>query len=247
MLGNPSGRGANPSKKEKEMVTRIKKFSDDAGLALVVGMAVLFSSPVWAANPTEQQGTVDKALVTFQDFMTTKTRFRDNVRDAKALLIVPNLVKGGMILGGAGGSGILVSWDEKAEDWSQPAFYTVRSITFGLQVGGGIGEIIMMIKTRKALGALFTPQFKLGGEASVAAGPVGVGYKTDPMADVVCYARSKGLFGGIHYEGAFIKMSDDSNEAYYGKAVSLKDIIVKNEVGNPGSIRLREALKKAVK
>jgi len=229
------------------MVARIKKFSEDTGLALVVVMAVLFSSPAWAANPAEQQRTVDKALITFQNFIAKKARFRDNVKDAKALLIVSNMVMGGIILGGSGGSGVLVSWDEKAEDWSQPAFYTVGSVTFGLQAGGGVAEVIMMIKTQKAVDALFTSGFKLNGEALVAAGPVGVGYKTDAMADVVCYARCKGLFGGINYEGAIVKGSDDANKAYYGKAVNLGDIIVKNAVSNPGSTKLREALKKAVK
>jgi lipid-binding SYLF domain-containing protein len=241
------GQGARIFPRRREMVTRIKKFSVDTGLALAVVMAVLLSNPVWAANPAEQQGAVDKALVTFQKFMAKKARFRDNVKDAKALLIVPVLVKGGIILGGSGGSGVLVSWNEKAEDWSQPAFYTVRSVTFGLQVGVGVAEVIMMIKTQKAMDTLFTSEFELGGEALFAAGPVGVGYKTHPMADVVCYFSSKGLFGGLNYEGAVVKVSDDSNKAYYGRAVNLGDIIVKNAVSNPGSAKLREAIRNAVK
>jgi len=229
------------------MVSRIKKFSEDAGLALAVVMAVLLSSPAWAANPAMQQGTVDKALLTFQNFIATKARFRDNVKDAKALLIVPNLVKAGFILGGSGGSGVLVARNEKAEEWSHPVFYTVRSVTLGLQIGGEAAEVIMIIWTQKALDALYRNMFKLGGDASVAAGPVGVGSQWDVTGDVLSFGKCKGLFAGLNYEGAIVKVSDDSNKAYYGKAVNLRDIIEKNVVSNPGSNKLREALKNAVK
>ncbi len=229
------------------MQTRANRFSGKVGLTLVVVMAALLSSPVWAADAVEQQGTVDKALVTFQKFLANKRRFRDHVKDAKALLIVPNLLKAGLILGGSGGSGVLVAWDEKAEDWSQPAFYTVRSVTFGLQIGGGVAEVIMMIRSRQALDALYKNMFKLGGDASVAAGPVGVGSQWNVTGDVLSFARCKGLFAGLNYDGSIARVSDDSNKAYYGKAVSLVDIIAKKAVSNPGSAKLREALKNAVK
>jgi lipid-binding SYLF domain-containing protein len=84
-------------------------------------------------------------------------------------------------------------------------------------------------------------------DASVAAGPVGVGSAADVTADVVSFAKSKGLFAGLNLEGSVVKVSDDSNKAYYGKAVSPVDIIVKRTVSNPGSAKLREALKKAAK
>lgn len=210
-------------------------------------MAALFGSPVWAADAVGPQGTVDKALMTFQKFMADKRRFRDNVKDAKALLIVPNLWKAGIILGGSAGSGILVAWDEKAEDWSQPAFYTVRSVTFGLQIGAEAAEVIMMIRSRNALDALYTNKFKLGGNASVAAGPVGVGSQRDVTGDVISFVKCKGFFAGLNYDGSIARVNDDWNKAYYGKAVSLVDIIAKNAVSNPGSAKLRQALKNAVK
>ena len=219
------------------------------GLVLALAVLAISVQPAAAADPVEQQGTVDKALVTFRNFMADKEMewLHKNLKDAKALLIVPNLLKGGFILGGSGGSGILVARDEKTGDWSQPAFYTVASVTFGLQVGGESAEVIMMIRTQKALDALFTTEFKLGGDASVAAGPVGVGTKADVTADVVSFAKSKGLFAGLNLEGSMVKVSDDSNHAYYTKAASPVDIIVKKAVSNPGSTKLREELKKATK
>lgn len=220
-----------------------------AGLVLALALLGISIQPAAAADPVEQQGTVDKALVTFRSFMVDKDMdwFHKNLKNAKALLIVPNLLKAGFILGGSGGSGVLVARDKKTGDWSQPAFYTLGSVTFGLQIGGESAEVIMMIQTQKALDALYTTEFKLGGDASVAAGPVGVGSKSAVMGDVVSFAKSKGLFAGLNLEGSMVKVSDGSNKAYYGKAVSPLDIIVKGAVSNPGSAKLREALKEAAK
>jgi len=229
------------------MQTRGNRFSGKVGLALVLVLAALWTCPVWAADAEEQQGTVDKSLVTFQKFMADKRRFRDYVKDAKALLIVPNLLKAGLILGGSAGSGILVVWDEKTEDWSQPAFYTVRSVSLGVQVGGEVAKVIVMVRSRSALEALSKNMFKLGGDASVAAGPVGVGSQWNVSGDALSFAQCKGLFIGLNYDGAIVGVHDDWNKAYYGKAVSVTDIIAKNAVSNPGSAKLRAALKEAVK
>ena len=116
-----------------------------------------------------------------------------------------------------------------------------------MQVGGGAAEVIMIIWTQKALDALYRNMFKVGGDASVAAGPLGVGTQWEVSGDVLSFARFRGLFAGLNYDGSMVKADDDSNKAYYGKAVNSGDIIVKNAVSNPGSAMLREALKSAVK
>jgi lipid-binding SYLF domain-containing protein len=167
-----------------------------------------------------------------------------NSRTRVPLRIAHNRFKAGLILGGSGGSGVLVARNEKTGDWSQPAFYTLGSVTLGLQIGGESAEVIMMVRTQKALDALYTTGFKLGGDTSVAAGPMGVGAKSVVTADIVSFAKSKGLFAGLNLEGAVVKVSADSNKAYYGKEVSPVDIIVKNEVSNPGTAKLRAELKK---
>jgi len=225
-----------------------EKYAGMVGLALILilsGCAGIQKT----GGSVEEQGIVDKSLVTFRNFMADKEMewFQKNLKDTKALLIVPNLLKAGFILGGSGGSGVLVARDEKTGDWSQPAFYMIASVTFGLQIGGESAEVIMMIRTQKALDALFTTDFKLGGDASVAAGPVGVGTKANVTADVVSFAKSKGLYAGLNLEGSVAKVSDESNKAYYTKAASPVDIIVKKVVSNPGSAKLREELKKSVK
>jgi lipid-binding SYLF domain-containing protein len=231
------------------MERRTKRWTGWVSCGMLLVLVGVLGGAAWAAEDVEQQGIVDNALVTFRNFMADKQMdwFRNHLKDAKALLIVPNLLKGGFILGGSGGSGVLLARDAKTGNWSQPAFYTVGSVTFGLQIGGEAAQVIMMIRTQKALDGLFTTGFKLGGDASVAAGPVGVGSKADVTADIVSFAKSKGLFAGLNLEGSVLKVSDDSNKAYYGKAVSPVDIIVKNAVSNKGSAKLREELKKDVK
>ena len=228
------------------MAKRTKKFLD-VGLAFLMVTALLFSSPAWATDHVEQQRTVDKALITFQNFIAKKARFRDNVKDARGILIFPNLVRAGIILGGSGGSGVLVAWNERAEEWSQPVFYTVRSVSFGLQVGGEAAQVIMIIWTQNTLDALYRNMFKVGGDASVAAGPVGVGTQWEVTGDLLSFAKCWGLFGGLLYDGSMLRVNDDSNKAYYGKAVTPADIIVKNAVSNPGSTKLRQALKSAAR
>ena len=198
------------------------------------------------ASSVAEQGIVDKALVTFRAFDADKNMewFHENLRDCKGLLIVPNMLKAGFILGGSGGSGVLVARNEKTGDWSEPAFYTLGSVTLGLQIGGESAEVIMMVRTQKALDALYTTGFKLGGDTSVAVGPMGAGAKSVVTADIVSFAKSKGLFAGLNLEGAVVKVSVDSNRAYYGKEVSPLDIIVRNEVRNPGAAKLRAELRK---
>jgi lipid-binding SYLF domain-containing protein len=228
-----------------------KKINFRAAGVVILALTFIAISiqPVIAADPAAQQGTVDKALVTYRSFMADKDMqwFRNNLKDVKALLIVPNLLKAGFILGGSGGSGVLVARDAKTAKWSQPAFYTVGSVTFGLQIGGEAAEVIMMLRTQKAMDALYTTEFKLGGDASVAAGPVGTGAQSAVTADVVSFAKAKGLFAGLNLEGSIIKVSADSNKAYYGKPVSPLDIIMKNAAKNEGSAKLLEELNKPVK
>jgi lipid-binding SYLF domain-containing protein len=103
----------------------------------------------------------------------------------------------------------------------------------------------MMVRTQKAVDALFTSSFKLGGDTSIAVGPVGAGAKSNIMADIFSFSRTKGAYAGVSLEGAVIKTKDKWNKAYYGKAVSPVDIIVKGSVRSAGSKALRASVAKA--
>ncbi|MFC1824469.1 lipid-binding SYLF domain-containing protein, partial [Thermodesulfobacteriota bacterium] len=167
----------------------------------VVGILLIgFSAQAKAADPMEQQLLVDKARVTLQSMIMDQDMswLRDNLHGAKGILIIPSLLKGGFIFGGSGGRGVLVLRDEKTGEWSQPGFYTIGSVTFGLQIGGEAAEVIMYLRTKRAVEKMMASEFKLGGDTSIAIGPVGAGAKTDVMVDLYSFTRSKGLYGGLN-------------------------------------------------
>jgi lipid-binding SYLF domain-containing protein len=197
----------------KEKKTLVVAITALAMVALLMSTA----APAFASDKSDAQGIVDRARVTFNDFMNDKhfTWLHEHMKDAKGLLIFPQVLKAGLILGGSGGSGVLVLRDEKTCSWNQPAFYTVGSVTFGFQIGGEAAEVIMMVMSRKAVDSLLSSSFKLGGDTSIAVGPAGEGAKRD-----------------------------DFNGAYYGKKVRPADIIIKKDVTAKGSDELLSTLKK---
>jgi lipid-binding SYLF domain-containing protein len=203
--------------------------------------------PSALAEPAEQQLLVDKARVTFENFMKDQNQawLKENLNQAKGLIIIPSLLKAGFFIGGSGGSGVLIVQNDKTGQWSQPAFYTLVAGSFGIQFGAEAAEIIMMVRTQKAVDKLFSSSFKLGGDTSIAVGPVGAGVKSNIVADILSFTRTKGAYAGVSLEGSVIKTRDKWNEAYYGTAVSPVDIIVKRSVSNTGSKNLLTSVAKA--
>lgn len=191
------------------------------------------SLPAYASGPSEQQVLVDQAQITLRDFEKAPEMawFRDTLPKAKGVLIVPSLVKAGLILGGSGGSGVYFTKDSKTGECRGPAFYGMGSLTYGLQIGAEKAEVIILAMTDKAVNAMLSPQFKLGADVSVAAGPVGVGTAGEaspvPAAAFIAFVRAKGVFAGLTIEGGIVAAENKSNAAYYGKAVDPVDILVK--------------------
>jgi hypothetical protein len=123
----------------------------------------------------------------------------------------------------------------------------VGSVSFGLQIGGEAAEVIAMAMTQKAIDSLFASLVKLGGDTSVALGPVGAGAKANVTADFISFAKSKGAYAGFNLEGSLVEVRDSLNRAYYGKAVRPVDIIVKKAVSNKGAAEFRATLNRATK
>ncbi len=199
----------------------------------------------FSADATEQQQIVDKAQLTLEAFASDaqlKDSFKQLSKEARALFIVPQFMRGAFVFGGAGGSGVLIARDEKTGKWGDPVFYNIGSASFGLQIGADVSEMVLVVRTKKGLEEFFTNDFKLGANAGMATGPVGAGMSTKGIAaDILSYARQKGPFAGMAVDGAFVSVSNDSNQAYYGKPVRPTDIIVKKDIGNPKSLKLRAA------
>ena len=205
---------------------------------LVVALAA--AAPLCAQS--DQQKEVDAALKTWNNFQADPnlTWYREHEHEAVGFLIAAKVVKAGFIFGGSGGRAVLVAKGDKG--WAGPAFYTMGTASAGFQAGVDVSEIITLVMNQKALDSLMAGSVKAGADASVAAGPVGVGAGAKPNTDFLVYSRSKGLFGGVNVNGTSIKPTEDWNKAYYGKLVSPIEIILRKSVHNPGG----DALLKAV-
>ncbi len=209
-------------------------------------------TPAWADGLDEQQ-LVEKARHTIDNFTNDQnfTWFQDHVKDAKALLIIPQQLKAAFFLGADGGSGVLVARDERTNEWGEPAFYILGGLSFGFQFGGEASEVIILAMTEGAVEKLYASSFKLGGDASIAVGPYGAGAEgatsANLNADFLSFSRSKGIYAGISLEGSIIYANDDANKAYYGKTVRPVDILLTKTVKNEHSSGLRQAIMKAAR
>ncbi|MEN8131196.1 MAG: lipid-binding SYLF domain-containing protein [Pseudomonadota bacterium] len=204
---------------------------------------VMSTKPVSAKDIAALQELVNQGHTSLQNFVADPNMgwFRKHVKDAKAVFIVPQLLRAGFIFGGSGGNGILLARDENTRSWSDPAFYTMGSVSWGLQLGVQAAEVILMIMTVNGLDSMLSTKFQLGADASVAAGPVGVGAQA-ATTDILAFSRTKGLFGGLTIEGAVITSRDKWSSTYYDQTVRPVDILIRREVSNVNAMVLRRTL-----
>ncbi len=215
-------------------------------LALVLALGMVATATPAAALSDEQE-IVERARLSFLKLIADPefNQLPYYVGKAKGLLIFPELVKGGFIVGGEGGSGVLVVRSETL-GWSYPAFYTIAAGSIGLQIGGQVAEAVFTVMSDKAVDAILDNQFKFGGEVSVAVGPIGQGLEasttTNLDADIYQFAKTAGLFGGLSLEGAGILKRDSYNEGYYGAGATPYAITIEGRFSNPNAQSLRDAL-----
>jgi lipid-binding SYLF domain-containing protein len=226
---------------ENRRVSRLRLLL--VGAVLLGATAAPMATSASAADVAEQQRLVEKARLTLLAFAADpglQAALREWSPETRALFIVPQFLRGAFVFGGAGGSGLLLVRDEKTGNWGDPVFYTIGSASFGLQVGGDVSEIVLLVRTIKGLEEFYRSDFKLGANAGMAAGPVGKGASVHGLAaDIIAYARKKGVFAGIAINGAFVAVADEANEAYYGRPVRPTDIAIKQSAYNPRSLDLR--------
>ena len=166
------------------------------------------------------------------------------VSRAHGLLIIPQLVKGGFILGAEGGSGVLMVRGSDGT-WSAPAFYTLAAGSIGFQIGGQVSEAVFAVMNEGAVDALLGSEFKLGGELNITVGPIGKGVgvstTTNFGADVYAFSKNLGLFGGGALAGTKLFTRKELNEGYYGPGATPRDIVIERTFFNPQSEKLRMA------
>jgi lipid-binding SYLF domain-containing protein len=152
----------------------------------------------------------------------------------------------GGLFGGSGGSGVLLVRDEETGEWRGPAFFILGSVNWGLQIGAQKAEVVMMVMSPAGIRALLSSNIKLGGDASVAVGPMGVGAggATAPnlSADYLSFSRARGVYAGLILDGAVVKVNHKANRAYFNEEVTPADILTAGRVTNPQAAELLRAV-----
>jgi SH3 domain-containing YSC84-like protein 1 len=214
---------------------------------LLMSLIGLVGTYAWAGSA--QEDTVDrlqKSVDVLHAVMSTPDKGipEEVLSNAKCILVVPDLIKGGFIFGGKHGRGVASC--RTAEGWSAPAFVSVGGGSWGLQIGVEGVDLIMLVMNDQGFQHLLSSKFELTGEGSVAAGPVGrhasAGTDWKMNTEVLTYSRSKGAFAGLTLEGAVVEQDNDSTRAIYGKDMEFRSIL-SGKVSTPKSA---DAFMKAV-
>jgi SH3 domain-containing YSC84-like protein 1 len=205
----------------------------------VAAMGLVATAPAALAQ-SEQQKLVNAADAALTNFLRDPEMswLQKNIGRAKAVLIAPEVVKAGFILGGSGGRAVLVAHDAATGKWVGPAFYSMATASVGFQAGVAVSETVTLAMTDKGLNSMLSSSFKMGADVSVAAGPVGAGAQSNVVADLIAFSRSKGVYGGLNLDGTVVTTSDEWNAAYFGKKVLPPDILVRASVHNKDAAKL---------
>ncbi len=200
--------------------------------------------------PLQAVHVVQQAKTTIDRFkgINTLKEFAVHLNDAKALVILPNVVKAGFIGAGEGGTGVLVK-RTGANAWGYPAFYTLGAASVGFQAGVQSTEVVLILLNDKAVNAIIENQGKFGADAGLTVAVFGVGVEgsttTNAGADILAFANARGgLFAGLSLEGAALIRRKDLNEAYYGAGATPQTIVLQGANRNPDADGLRASLAK---
>lgn len=215
---------------------------------LTLSASALLSLPALRAARAESDADnlISKARITLDDVRKDKEFGNAKVllKTARAVLIVPELFKGGFFLGGEGGTGVFMI--RRGGQWSEPAFYTLASASFGLQIGAELSELVLIIISDKGQKAFMSDQFKIGAEAGIAVVTLGSNAEAatsgNGAADIYVWSSSSGAYAGITLNGSIIKPRMEYNKDFYGRPASSEEIVDQNAVFNPKADGLRRTL-----
>jgi len=220
------------------------------GLLAILWAISMVSFPVPASAADERidaDHLVEKARLAIDTMAADPNleAFTDLLKKARGIFICPELLKGAFVVGISGGSGVFLVRGEQT--WYGPAFYTIGGASFGLQIGGQASQVALVAMTERGVAALLSTSAKLGADAGIAVGPVGIGASAataNLSADIISFSRAKGLYGGVSLDGAVVAVRDGLNDAYYGRKVRPTDILIRHDVTNPRAAELIQAVEK---
>jgi len=207
---------------------------------LVAVAAVLAAAPLLArAQSDEEKRITDSAAVLETLVRAPDQEIPDYILErAEAIVVIPSLVKGGFIVGAQHGRGIMSVRDRETNTWGAPGFVVLTGGSIGWQIGLQAVDLVLLVMNREGVKDLLDNEFKLGANASVAAGPVGrqgeASTDASLSAQILAYSRAKGLFAGLSLEGASLRIDRDAIERFYGKSISKDEMVRGISITTPG-------------
>lgn len=210
-------------------------------LAVVVAMvAMLCGRGSLALAQSEEAERAAEAAKVLEEIQAVKDQSipQSLLDKAQAIAVFPSTIKGAFLVGAQRGKGVLSG--RTKDGWSAPAFVTLTGGSVGLQIGGQATDIVLVVLNERGLANLSSNSFKIGGDASVAAGPVGrdAAASTDYrfQAEILSYSRSRGVFAGLSLNGSTIRADRDANRRIYGRDHTTRDIVSDGRGGRPDSV-----------
>ena len=217
-------------------------------ILVVMAMGLLSSAPIMMAKDADER--LHSATDVLADMMHASDKGipQDLINKSQCVVIVPGMKKGAFIVGAKYGRGFVMCRRGSGRGWSAPAAIRVEGGSVGFQIGGSEQDVIMLVMNRDGINNLLKDQFTLGGEGTVAAGPVGrhPSAQTDAMmhAEILSYSRSRGIFVGVSLDGATLRRDDESNEELYGRKLTNREILTGDLKAPPPAASLEAMLDK---
>jgi lipid-binding SYLF domain-containing protein len=221
------------------------------GCAALLALAVGTTGSAQSQSLAEESKRIQKSI----DVLQALTAAPDDgipkhlLQRAEAIIVIPDLLKGGFVVGGSHGKGVVSV--RNGSEWSAPAFVKMTGGSIGWQIGVQSVDLVLLVMNRQGVEDLLSNKFKIGGNLSLAAGPVGRAAEASTDAkfssQILAYSRAKGLFAGATLEGAGMPADDDDNADLYGGEPSLRDIVLGSRAGTnvpPPVAAWKDAIKK---
>jgi lipid-binding SYLF domain-containing protein len=205
------------------------------GLAALVGVA--WPGYMLAQDASDEVERIQKSIAVLRDLTTAPEEGIPQylLERAEAIVVIPSLVRGGFIVGAKHGKGVVSVRDRANNTWSPPAFMNMTGGSIGWQIGAEAVDLVLLVMNKNGVDELLEDRFTLGGNLSVAAGPVGrsasAATNAQVSSQIVAYSKAKGLFAGATLEGAALHEDDDSNEAFYGSELPARTILAGRPAG----------------
>ena len=222
---------------------------------LLVVLMLVCALPVVAEDKKEEKvdERIDQSATVFKEILGMPDGIpKDLLNKSYCIVIYPSVKKAAFIVGGSYGRGLITCRKGRdfAGSWSAPAMFALEAGSVGFQIGGQATDFVLLVMNESGAKSVMSSKVKLGGDASIAAGPVGrdAAAATDIVmkAEILSYSRAQGLFAGVSLEGSTLRSDDGANKTLYGKELSAKEIVREGKVAPPASAkRLLAILSKA--